>query len=568
MRSGILKCLFAGGTALFPVYALAQQVPVTDLDAREQQLRLERERSLREAQEQRPDVRLSAPEAAPAEKIPQESPCFVIERIRLAGDMAADFAWAVASASTPGDPATGRCLGATGINVVMTRIQNAIVKRGYVTTRVLAGDQDLRSGELVLTVVPGRVGEIRFDGPVLAAHLENTLPLSPGDLLQLRAIEQGLENLKRVPTADADIQIVPAAGPRALAGESDLLVSWKQARQLRLSLSADDAGSRSTGKNQGTATLSLDNPLTLSDLLYVSYNRALAPVNSDGRRTEGYSAHYSVPAGFWTLSGSFNDSRYAQTVAGASQPYVYSGQSQNTELKLGRMVWRDAASKTSAALRGWHRTSSSFVDDTEILVQRRRTAGWGAEINHRAFLGQSTLDMTLDYRRGTGALASLQAPEDALGQGTSRMEVIGFNAQFDLPFAVASQRLRYAGSWRQQWNRTPLTSQDRLSIGNRYTVRGFDGELTLMGERGFVFRNELAWAWSAIAAEPYWALDYGRVMGYPTADQLGRSLLGTALGVRGAVKGVSYEFFTGLPVDKPQGFRAGLTTGFNLAWSY
>ncbi len=37
----------------------------------------------------------------------------------------------------------------------------------------------------------------------------------------------------------------------------------------------------------------------------------------------------------------------------------------------------------------------------------------------------------------------------------------------------------------------PLTQQDKLSIGGRYTVRGFDGELSLSGEKGWLWRNEL-----------------------------------------------------------------------------
>ncbi len=37
----------------------------------------------------------------------------------------------------------------------------------------------------------------------------------------------------------------------------------------------------------------------------------------------------------------------------------------------------------------------------------------------------------------------------------------------------------------------PLITQDRFSIGGRYTVRGFDGETTLIGERGWLLRNDL-----------------------------------------------------------------------------
>lgn len=564
---------WAGGICLgvLPLLSVAQVQTDADRDAREQLLRQERDRALREGLEQRPDVHLSSPETKAYGRIPEsETPCFQIDRIRLAVKGDYDFSWALAAASTPQDPALGRCLGANGINVVMMRIQNAIVARGYVTTRVLAGDQDLKSRELVLTVVPGLVRQIRFEDPdIPAERLENTVPISRGELLNLRAIEQGLENLKRVPTAEADIQIVPAEGADAAAGESDLVVKWRQARHWRVALSADDAGSRSTGKNQGTATLSVDNPFGISDLFYFSYNHALAPLNSDGRRTDGYNMHYSVPMGFWQLSTNYSTSEYYQTVAGATEPYVYSGESQNIEVKLNRMLWRNATNKLQASVKGWQRMSSSYINDTEIVVQERRTAGWGAGINHRIYLGSNTLDSSLDYTHGTGMFGALSAPEEAAGEGTNEMEIVGLNIQFDAPFEVVGLPLRYSGSWRQQWNRTPLTSQDRFSIGNRYTVRGFDGELTLMGERGFVSRNELVAPVQSLGAETYLALDYGRVGGYPVASELGRSLLGTALGVRGGVRSFAYDVFVGTPLEKPKHFEtARVTAGFSLSWSY
>jgi hemolysin activation/secretion protein len=41
------------------------------------------------------------------------------------------------------------------------------------------------------------------------------------------------------------------------------------------------------------------------------------------------------------------------------------------------------------------------------------------------------------------------------------------------------------------------------------------------------------------------------------------------VGVRGACNGLSYDFFVGAPVAKPQGFRtARLASGFNLNYSF
>ena len=117
------------------------------------------------------------------------------------------------------------------------------------------------------------------------AAFQNEIPLKGGDILNLRRIEQGLENLKRVPTAEADIQIVPADAP----DESDIVVAWRQ-RLLpyRLSLGVDDSGSKTTGKYQGSLTFSADNPFGLSDLFYLSYGRHLghtdAHTDSEGKK--------------------------------------------------------------------------------------------------------------------------------------------------------------------------------------------------------------------------------------------------------------------------------------------
>src|SRR5690606_42041107 len=84
---------------------------------------------------------------------------------------------------------------------------------------------------------------------------------APGEVLNLRDVEQALENFQRIPTVAADVQIVPADGDGALPGQSDLVISWQQRSRWRINLSLDDSGSESTGKWQGGATLSLDNQI-------------------------------------------------------------------------------------------------------------------------------------------------------------------------------------------------------------------------------------------------------------------------------------------------------------------
>jgi hemolysin activation/secretion protein len=549
-------------TIAFGPTAIAQQSPAQEL-LRQQ----ERERALQEQQDATPDVRLARPPEAAPDRIPEdESPCFSILSIRLDGEQSSSFQWALHAANVPGDPATGRCLGSAGVAIVMKRVQNAIVARGYVTTRVLAKSQDLHAGVLTLTVVPGRIHAIRFAPHTRGTSWRSALAARPGDILNLRDIEQGLENFKRIPTVDADIQIAPAEGSDARPGESDLLIVWKQSAPARVAVSLDNSGSKGTGKLQGTATLSLDNLLTWNDLFYANVGKAV--FNPGGRGTHSATLHYDVPYGNWLIGTTASDYTYHQTVAGYAANYVYSGTSHNTDVKLSRLLYRNASIKAGMYVRAWERDSNNFVDDTEVLVQRRRQGGWEAGLTYKQFLGTATLDADAAYRRGTGAFRALHAPEELFDEGTARTQLITADAQLTIPFAVGAQRFRYTGSWRAQWSQTALIPQDRFAIGGIYTVRGFDGEVQLTGDRGWLIRNDVGWSVGG-GQELYLGADVGHVGGPPTAQELGQTLAGVALGLRGSWHGVAWDAFVGAPISKPTGFPTGSSTaGFNLSWSY
>jgi len=229
---------------------------------------------------------------------------------------------------------------------------------------------------------------------------------------------------------------------------------------------------------------------------------------------------------------------------------------------------RSATRKTAVYVRGWTRRSNNYIDDTEIEVQRRRTGGWEAGLTHREYLGASTLDASVAYRRGTGAFKSMPAPEEDFGEGTSRMRMITANAQWVIPFRIGDKSWRTIGNWRAQWDRTPLVPQDRFSIGGRYTVRGFDGELTLLGERGWTLRNDIGLLLDA-GQELYLGVDYGHVGGESVRWLLGDYLAGAVIGLRGGMAGFDWDVFAGMPMKKPSGFKTNpLTAGFQISWSY
>lgn len=532
------------------------------------------ERDTRQREQAAPDreVRPDTPETTPALRLPaSERPCFVIQQIELRGDDAGRFGWVLDALTAPDglDGPLRRCLGAGGVGVVAQRAQQALLDRGFVTSRVMVEPQDLAEGRLALTLIPGRIRQVRFADPS-AAHTatRNALPTEPGDVLNLRDIEQALENFKRVPSAQADIQIEPADEP----GQSDLLIRWTQDRPVRLSLSVDDSGSRSTGRFQGSATLSVDNPLALNDLFYVGLQGSLGGGDTGARGTRGNSWHYSLPWGRALLSIDVSQHRYLQTVTGAAQDYAYRGTTGSQEATLSYLLHRNATGKTMLQAKAFARQSRNFIDDTEVEVQRRRVGGWQLGVGHRAFVGRGTLDLNLNYRRGTGAFGSLHAPEEAFGEGTSRFALVQASAQWQQPFHLGRQPWQFSSQWRAQTHRTPLSPQERFAIGGRYTVRGFDGESSLSAESGWSWRNELSTALGESGTSAFAGLDHGQVRGPSAPLLLGTRLTGAAVGLRGSVGSTPYlqfEVFAGWPLHKPEGFRTpNATVGFWLTTGF
>lgn len=566
-RYHLLSPLLLGALSL-PLYSAAQSPGI-----QQEQLQRERARVLRETLEQAPDVLtlgLPPPASTSLDYPEDEQPCSRIDTIIMEGDSAERFRPALGTVmKAAGDGgAAGRCLGSQGLQILLARVQADIIARGYTTTRVLAQPQDLSAGRLVLTVLPGRLRKVRMaEGADARGNTFSALPLSEGDVLDLRAIEQGLENLRRVPTAEADIEITPSEEADAQAGDSDLVVQYRQAFPFRFSASLDDGGARTTGRHQAGVSVAYDNWWTLNDLFYANLTRSLGRYGDRGSRS--HTLHYSLPFGYWLLSATLSGSRYHQTVAGAFEPVLYSGHAETGELKLSRLMQRGATSKTLLSAKLLLRKSFNFIDQIPLDPQQRRMSAWEAGLQHRHFIGSAVAEVNLGYRRALDRQG--KAPEDELDlpQITTRYGLWLADAALQLPFQVGAARFRYGALARAQWNRGRLPAQDQFAIGGRYTVRGFDGDLSLQGERGWLLRNELAWGWGESGQELYAGLDTGAVAGPLTQLLGGRRLSGAVLGWRGSIDKLGVEFFIATPVSKPNGFpTATLGGGFNLQWSY
>ena len=509
----------------------------------------------------------------PHQKIPDEHPCALIDRVVIQGILFSEALQTALSGVNGDDPpyyaSHGRCLGSQGVTLLIQRVQQVLVEQGYITSHVHVPEQDLNSGELVLQVNEGRVARIRAES---GEETESPLPrlvwaVREGRILNLRDSEQSSDNLQRLPSLKSKIQIEPGEAP----GTSDLVVSMQATRPLRVALSMDDSGSRTTGKLQGNVTLSWDNPLGLGDLFYFTTGQDLGEKDNGPRGSRNQIVHYSVPWGYWLLGATLSENQYRQTVYGPYESYLYSGTSSQQELSLSRVLHRNAVSKTTASIKGFERQSNNYIADLEVLVQRRRTTGWEAGLQHLHYFEAGTLIAQMAHRQGNASAGTLEG-EGGSGQTIDHIRLTTGFLQWVMPLNADGHAWQYSTQAQWQWAQTSLTPQDRFCLGSRATVRGFDGQQTLCGDRGQLWRQELATGLPAAVQKAipfssgmqvYAALDAGRATS-PGQDSVYR-LSGVALGLRGSHKvnetyPLQWDVFVGKPLARPDGFTTAQHT--------
>ncbi|PLO63225.1 ShlB/FhaC/HecB family hemolysin secretion/activation protein, partial [Klebsiella pneumoniae] len=136
----LLRTLLASGMTS-SVFAQVAPAPLTGPGPDVQRLQEQQAEQARERANARPDV-FTPP--APAQVIslsalPKETPCFQINGITLEDNV---FWWLPDLLK----PVNGQCVGKQGLEAIELQANNALIERGYVTSRVLIPKQNLAGG--------------------------------------------------------------------------------------------------------------------------------------------------------------------------------------------------------------------------------------------------------------------------------------------------------------------------------------------------------------------------------------------------------------------------------------
>lgn len=449
----------------------------------------------------------------------------------------------------------GRCLTLEHINVLLAEISNWYLDRGYVTTRAYLPPQDLSAGMLRIVVIEGRAEELQFRPEMgTRSRLATAFPEVKGDVLNIRDLEQGLDQLNRLPSNDAKLKLEPGAE----AGGTVVVIENTPKKRWRLSYTEDNTGSKSTGVRQRTISVEADDVLGLNEAWTLDIKPDRSKTETSGTRT--ISGSLSIPYGYWTISYSDSWFTYYSTVQATTQNYRSTGVSRQRAVSVERVITRDQDSKTSVEGKLTHKATRNYIAGVPLETQSRELAIGKFTIHHSTKLVGGSLTTSGTYEKGLRVLGAKRDKNLLLNDPHAQFEKYSLSASYSRPFQVGQKNFNASISAAGQLTPQTLYGSERISVGGLSSVRGFKEEYA-SGDVGGYVRTELSWYPPQVGVElidrvfgafaPYAALDGGWIQSDPNEELEGGTLTGWAIGLRTYGGYLTIDVAWAEPISKP-----------------
>ena len=511
----------------------------SDRDAIQQQ----QQQLLLQNQQQRDELERSIllPAPTPAKPVSSGSgPCFRIDNITLSGVTLIS----AKAQHTLVSPWEGQCLNMAKITELTTAISDWYISRGYITSRAFLTEQDLSSGQLNIVVLEGKLAEIRLDGKT-PLMLKMAFPGLKGRVLNLRDIEQGMEQINRLRVQPVQIEIIPASQP----GYSVVNLTAQPEFPLSASISLDNSGQKSTGEEQLNGSLTGNNMLGIADKWFVSGGRS-----SDFARAydaQNFQAGVSVPFGYGLLDYSYAWSNYRTTIDNVGYPWISRGDTKTHRLNASWVVYRNGDVKTGLAAGVVQRSSCNWLNDAPLQSSTRNLSSLILGITHTQKMAGGVATLNPTYSHGMPWF-NAETDEDKTGDAPRALfRKWSLNASFQRPL---TQDLGWLTSVYGQWSPDRLYGAERLTLGGESSVRGFK-EQYLSGDNGGYLRNELGYTLFTLPVIGQVSATVAFDGGWLEKDREDRfasgTLWGASVGLSSSGRWYSSQISVGTPVHYP-----------------
>lgn len=449
-------------------------------------------------------------------------------------------------------PYLHRCLNSADIEKLMSDITAFYILKGYVTTRVYLPQQDLSWGQLNLLVVEGKVEKLVLDdGDQHSVSLRAAYPFMEGNLLNLRDIEQGLDQINLSQSNNATMDIMPGSAP----GFSTVVIHNQPTTSLHGTISADNEGDKSTGTRQVAVSAKLDRLLGLNDFIGFTH-RQTHPGSWNYKISRTDSIDYLLPFGYNSFAYSHSASKYVSQVhTPGGLDLKTNGTNLSSSGTLERTLYRDQIRRLKASAKITAKKTSNFLDHQFLEVSSRRLTVVDFDVTYMTRVLNGALSLGGGYAEGLIWFGALRDPKTLADEFPhAQFRKLKYNANYNHPYQI----LGFDGAWNStltgQHALDTLYGSEQILIGGIYTVRGFISN-SMSGDNGYYWQNELSMQfpiklkWKTVL-RPYIAIDYGSVRSRFENAETG-SLSGRAIGIDIQLGGFDIEVFNSRPIHGP-----------------
>ncbi|MBP3126097.1 ShlB/FhaC/HecB family hemolysin secretion/activation protein [Thalassospira sp. ER-Se-21-Dark] len=483
-RNFVRRCIWGGvllSASLVLFSAHAQTVPdAVNRSIEQEQLRQQqRDWDFGRQPQRRPDIRLQPETSAPTVPDDTDQPCFAIQSTEIEGldgfEVVPDNF----------DRLNGKCVNLSDLNAYLNEMNAFYSDRGYITTRVYLPEQDLSNGILKVLIIPGRIEGFDYEsGDDADSRIVGAFPTSEGDIVNLREIEQALENFNSPRSQSGKFKLYP--GERQ--GTSIIRLSAVNERPYGGTLTFNNFGYKNTGRRKTGGNLYYDNLLNINDTIQLNASSTVKGLTSSDTYSRTASGSYFVPFGNWSVSVGAGYSQYGFILPAINEDLPVYGRSHWISADLQRLIWRGEFSKFYAVAGIETSRSRNFLDEFEVVVQRRFSTKSKFGVNGRFNFNNGYHDWSVNAIRELNALGA-EPPLDS----DIDPEPLLFTASSALQASFAEGLLRLSHQINGQYSEDNLGSSDKFAIGGGYfSIRGFR-EDSLSGRSGISTRNDLSY---------------------------------------------------------------------------
>ncbi|MGS0545104.1 ShlB/FhaC/HecB family hemolysin secretion/activation protein [Pseudomonas sp. Y5-11] len=382
-------------------------------------------------------------------------------------------------------PLLAPCMGVGQINHLLATITAIYVEQGYIASRPYLLSAPAAGQSLDIMVDEGYIESIELADQSLPVSLGGAFPHMLGQPLNLRDLEQGLDQLNRLRSLDLTADIAPGSQP----GASRIILRSRTSGQSRwaLGLGMDNLGSASTGRDRNSVSLSFDSPLQLNDLLSLSASDTL---NQGDRYSRNASLYYAIPYGYWTYSAFASHAEYRAPFKLPSATLYSTGITDQLSLRADRVLWRDQSRQLGANLQLAHKDVDSYLENVRLGIQSPTLTVAEAGLN-LFWLDRAVWNLDFTYSQG---LRWLGADDDAhhavnnLPKAQFRKYRAGLsqwrNGQF------GAQAWQWQSQLNLQYSPDPLPAIEQLLSTDDSAVRGYRVN-SASAASGAIWRNTL-----------------------------------------------------------------------------